>query len=259
MQADSKIFPTNESSESIHNDKFNDLAIKVNAAREALIKYVESNGNDKYVDGLEGRAVKYFLATLDKDGNGTIAQKEFDQFLENSSKTIDNTLGFLLNAGVVAALILSIVAGLSLSELTPSDSSQTYFGDTIIKILQDIFYFLLSIIFGLCLVVIYSSTRLYIFLGFWICTDKAKSQYLAEAPLAVIAIGSIWIMNLFAVALPVGMAVTTSPIGGLFGLFSTIFVFFLISTYFEVTFGKKAGSLALAETKELLGSTKKSE
>ena len=66
--------------------------------------------------GPERACIMLSLASLDTDGNGRLTPEEQARYNELGARLVESTKNFHLNAGVVAALVLSVVFGLAYEE-----------------------------------------------------------------------------------------------------------------------------------------------
>ena len=90
------------------------LVEKAKYAKEKLIKFrkacdVHVNRGLLMTSGGEGLAVQYSLAKVDKDGDGSITDKEYENYLKSIDDAVSKASDFLTTSGIIGALFLSFL------------------------------------------------------------------------------------------------------------------------------------------------------
>jgi len=86
---------------------------------------------EKLIGYQERRAIKYLLASIDKNGDGIPVTDEIDAYEEKAKENVSKTLELLLNVGLVASVVLTISYPASILELDASDASTAFFAEPV--------------------------------------------------------------------------------------------------------------------------------
>ena len=139
--------------------------------------------------GAEGVSTLFKLAHMDKDGNGEIAQKELEDYLEQGQDGINRMLELCLNSGVVSALVLSFIVPALLIPPEVSQETISFFGDGTDCSLCDkfslTFLIMMQLTFFFCSATMFYSCRIYTVLTVWSLTLESRMWFLANSPVAV--------------------------------------------------------------------------
>ena len=127
--------------------------------------------------GYEGASTMLKVASLDTDGDGTVDANELDAFDGIGQEVVGNVLGFLTNAGVVAALLLSIVYPLMIQFPPAKDGSATFNPD-VLRAFEIGFFVSTYAANALCAMTLYLSARMYMHLGFWMPNTEEQIWYI---------------------------------------------------------------------------------
>jgi hypothetical protein len=127
--------------------------------------------------GYEGASMMLKMASLDTDGDGTVDANELDAFEGIAQEAVGMVLGFLTNAGVVAALLLSIVYPLMTQFPPPKEGSATFNPD-LLRVFEILFFVSTYTANALCAVTLYLSARMYMHLGFWMPNTEEQIWYI---------------------------------------------------------------------------------
>ena len=84
---------------------------------------------EKSIGFQERRAIKFLLASIDKNGDGIAATNEIEAYEERAKESVSKTLELLLNVGLVASVVLTISFPASIFEINASDSSAAFFDE----------------------------------------------------------------------------------------------------------------------------------
>ena len=150
------------------------IANQVRLAQQRLTK-AGTDDPVRALGGCEAAAFTMTLAEVDVDSDGKIASED----LEATQRMVDSTRDELLNAGVVAALILSIMYGLAYDEnetLLSLYSSEAWDWQEI----SDLTSFLANMT-AVCsaFVTVYLSSMMYSQISFWMPTLEAQLWYVS--------------------------------------------------------------------------------
>ena len=149
----------------IDEDTYEELTAKVVQCREDLQKFLamrlkKKSGlaafRDQYLPGFDpveiaiggsdGLAMKYTMASCDKNGDGKIKADELEKLQESSANILSAQTEAQMNAGVVAALILSFMVPLSLEPIEASDDCADFFGQDAVKYLRIVHYAVIIVV-----------------------------------------------------------------------------------------------------------------
>mmetsp|Transcript_21276 Transcript_21276/g.35638 ORF Transcript_21276/g.35638 Transcript_21276/m.35638 type:complete len:266 (-) Transcript_21276:258-1055(-) len=170
------------------------------------------------IGGAEGIALKIQHVKMDKDGDGSVSIEELKNGEEQQKESIDQALTLLVNAGVVAALIFSVLYSTALAPLEPSGESTRFLGDICCTVFSYIYYIgvLVSLISSITCIAV--STRMYLHLSVWMATLELKTWYITEKSMVpIINLSNTSIIGA-SVALPFGVTVNVTPAAGLISI-----------------------------------------
>ena len=138
--------------------------------------------------GCEGVASAVFLASLDANGDGEVGADKLLAYKEKGQKLVDATLALSLNAGVIAALLLSVVFPLAVNPFDPEISETLAFSNETAEIFLLLSYTCWLLMCCISLMTVFVSTRIYTFLSFWMPTLESQLWLLQDS--------SKWILSL---------------------------------------------------------------
>lgn len=118
--------------------------------------------------GCERACTLAALASLDTDGNGKLSKDEYERYVTVGGALVESTKNFHLNAGVVAALVLSVVYGLAYEEnesLASLASKESWRDMATVADLTSFLAMQLAVATSFLTVLV--SSRLYTQLAFW--------------------------------------------------------------------------------------------
>lgn len=168
--------------------------------------------------GPERACIVLQLASLDTDGNGQIAPEEKERYAQLGSQLVESTKSFHLNAGVVAALVLSVVFGLAydendaLTNLSQPGSWGAIGSAGWTKSFADLLSFLaMQLAVSTAFLTVLLSSRLYTQLSFWMPNLDSQLWFINESATATAFLEFAKNLTLFATLLALGLetAVTT--------------------------------------------------
>ena len=159
---------------------------------------------------------------IDEHGDGTITQAKImrtEMTEDYALRQVEQTLNFLINSGVVGALLFSVLFPVALTPLVPSDESVTFFGDrAIFGMLMTYFFFIYSSLF-FSIWITFVTIHYYLHISIWMPTLELKLWYLTTLnilpSIVSITFGCILASSF---SLPFGIAVTVTPMAGLISL-----------------------------------------
>lgn len=165
---------------------------------------------------------------LDSGGDGILTQ---EKIMKNEStedfalRMIEQNLNFLINTGVVGALLLSVLFPVALTPLVASNESIAYFGDrAIYGLLISYFFFIYSSLF-FSIWITFITIHYYLHITIWMPTLDLKLWYIMELNIlpAVVSITFGCILS-SSFSLPFGIAVAITPTAGLIALGMDLFM-----------------------------------
>ena len=185
--------------DAIDADSHAELTAKVIQCHEELQKYLTLLASkksmlgrfhagfdkaDTYIGGKEALAMKYAIASCDKNGDGKISKEELEKLQESSADILSAHTEAQMNAGVVAALILSFMVPLSLEPIEASDDCVDFFGQSAVKYLR-----ILSIFFTLlgnvsCIATILLAVRFGVYVN-WISSAHGRTLFVSTLDAAL--------------------------------------------------------------------------
>ena len=117
---------------------------------------------------------------VDADGDGNITEEEMEEKEEHCLRLVEQALNFLINSGVVGALLLSVLFPQVLIPLVPSDDSLQFFGDS--TIMGFYYTYLVCMYFGLfCSIwITFMTIHYYLHITIWMPTTELKMWYVTE-------------------------------------------------------------------------------
>lgn len=148
---------------------------------------------------------------LDEDGDGDISPEEMETNEERCKTLISQALDFLINSGVVGALLLSVLFPQVFVPLIPSDDSLQFFGDT--TIMTFYYFYVVNMYFSLfCSIwITFMTIHYYLHITIWMPTTELKMWYVTELNVmpGVVFLTHACIIS-SALALPFGICVGIS-------------------------------------------------
>lgn len=158
-------------------------------------------------------------------------------------KVVEAHLGLLLNCGVIGALVITLLFGISLAPSEISDSSIEYFGDTGCTVLWYIYYILVVAGFYISCISVMQSISTYKQLSFWMSSVQSKLEYTQKISIVGLIIMSTTILpGTIMVVVPAGAAIYISPEAG---LISVILLFFSFLYILYAVSGSEAKAVVL--------------
>lgn len=181
--------------------------------------------------GMERLSVLVQSMDLDYDEDGILTEAETDN--EKSSKVIDQVLGFILNSGVVGALIFSVLFSTLQNSLEASPESADFFGDVGIDALSGLYYILIYTGLFSSLWLIKNFVQQCLFITSWLPNTELKLWFLsAQSPLQLTVVVSYACLGAIFLSVPCCVAVAVTPWCGLVTLiFSTAIVSQFLSNF----------------------------
>ena len=185
-------------------DESSDLLLQVDytaelltTARDKVTFAVNSTSTPKAavyaLGGPEQACTHLSLASLDVDADGKLGADEYERYKNIGEKIIENAKNFYLNAGVVSALVLSVVFGLAYEENetleqlvaeAAAESSSGYDASTNWDTarMADLTSFIgMQCAVATSFLTVLMSSRLYTQLAFWMPTIDAQLWFIHES------------------------------------------------------------------------------
>ena len=124
--------------------------------------------------GVEKVSVMVNEIQLDKDGDGNLSKDELLMQEEYCLRLIEQSLNFLVNAGVVGALLMSIIFPISLTALPYGEKSLTFFGNqALLGFVSTYYVFLYSSLF-FSIWITFMTLHYYLHITLWMPTLEMK-------------------------------------------------------------------------------------
>lgn len=225
---------------------------QVKKAKDFIIRYVNSTTAEKHaMGGSEAVSVNFSIARIRKT-SGDVTIEDIEQFSSHADKLLDSVFNFLLNEGVIAALLLSIFYGFAITPVEASNSSTDFFGEDFCDFLIYVVFILMALSVFLSLGICYTTARVYSMLSFKLQTYQSRIQLLMKIPFYELAVANILLMCLCAYSVPIAAAVAYRPSAGIVGLLLVVGMHWWMSRV-ESYVGGTAHLLLEAEVKEFLG------
>jgi hypothetical protein len=155
--------------------------------------------------------------------------------VERKYRLVDFSLNFLINSGVVGALLLSVLFPLVLTPLIYSDDSQEFFGDTNLIAFSYVYFFLMYFSLFCSIWLTFMTIHYYLHITIWMPTIDMKMWYVTELNTlqGISAITHMCIVGAM-IALPFGIAVMISSEAAVISLlFLVIISIFLLVSLFH--------------------------
>lgn len=208
-----------------------------------------NDGCEKY-GGQEGRAIKFAIASLDRNNDGELSSEELERLDDRIDKIVEKALSMLLNAGVVSALILSMVFNWTFSDLSHAQESIDFFGEKCCYVFHVFFIVFVNLaVFG-SFVLIYVTVRMYTHLAFWLASSEFKIKYLEKVPINFVGITTIFVIVSAILTIPFGAAVSVSPLAGLISFVLAVICVVCIGRC-DLSYGETAKTFATEESDTL--------
>mgnify|MGYP000892135304 FL=1 len=133
---------------------------------------------DRHIGGKEMLAMKYALASCDTNGDGKISEEEIERLKESSVDILSAHTEAQMNAGIVAALILSFMVPLSLEPIEASDDCVDFFSRDAVHYLKylSIFFTLLANVS--CIATIILAVRFGVYVN-WIASALGRTLFVS--------------------------------------------------------------------------------
>lgn len=203
----------------------------------------------------EGIASQLQQLTLDCDCNGVISKKEIEGREEKVKACVDGYLNLLINFGVVAALVCSVLFPCAYNNFDLSSSSIDFFGYTVTLCCKYLFLACVNFSLMTSLGVIHRSVTQYKLLNFWMVSASSKLLWMKQNTLVPLIISVNFAIGCIAISVPLGAAAAISPIAGLISLLAM--AWFWIQYFFIALAENDSYRLLQNDAKQLLDKTNK--
>lgn len=210
---------------------------------------------DSYIGGREGLAMKYALASCDKNGDGKITEEELEKLQHNSANILSEQTEAQMNAGLVAALILSFLVPLSLEPIKESDDCVEFFGQDTVKYLKIVSIFLTLLANASCIVTILLAVRLGVYVN-WITSTHGRTLYVSTIDASLfprLQLGTLAALQFVMIA----RGALAGPLQGLAGIITYI-IYQGHLMWYDNSAGARAHGIQLKLVKDMMASKGKS-
>ena len=167
---------------------------------------------------LSGIVAEYKMNDSD-DGCGKLTEEMLEEHKDEVNDLVEQSLNFLINAGVVGALLLSVLFPVALTPLVPSDESVVFFGEHVsLGLLITYFVFVYASLY-FSIWITYMTIHYYLHITLWMPTLELKLWYcndLNTLPAIVVVTHSSVLAA--ALSLPFGISLAITPEAGLIAL-----------------------------------------
>jgi hypothetical protein len=170
------------------------------------------------IGGPEKIAVMIQRIDIDTNADGSITEAEYQQNEKSQLKVVDACLAQLLNTGIVAGLTLTVFYPMAMSKLEPSEDSLAYFGHTVTDVFTYAYYIFMYYCVVESVILVYKSARAYLHLSMWMSCLDMKLWYLDRINMGAYVASSFNIIKSVVWSVPMGVAVTVSPLAGALAL-----------------------------------------
>lgn len=158
------------------------LERQVKSAREKLGKWVTGRETLETCGGLEGIGSLIRLASLDKDGSGTIEATELEELNDRGKQLVDQNLGLALNAGVISALLISILFPYGMEPIEITSEALDFFGgnSAVVEVMRVLYYVVLYFILGLAFTEMWATAFIYLALSSWMTNVLSQQTWIQD-------------------------------------------------------------------------------
>jgi len=157
------------------------MARQARTAREKLQLWVDAGGttaaSNKF-GGLEGICTLLRMASIDRDGDGSINSEELRLTDEADSKLIDDCVTFVTNSGIVSALILTMYVPMELSD--PSSDTIHVFNQSAADVLADTAFVCDALVVLGGFIIVFTSSCMLIWLSFALPSRQVKVTFVRD-------------------------------------------------------------------------------
>ena len=156
---------------------------------------------------------------MDEDGDGKINDEEFKKYEEACAKAIEQILALTLNAGVIAALLVSCIYSTSMTDPVISQKTRDYFGSDC-YLLRVLYLVVVNLIVGLGILEIFLSTIIHVVLTSWLQDQDSQIWWVGQHRMVYLGVAvAIPLLMLIGFAIfPVLAALCSSPLAGFIAL-----------------------------------------
>ena len=192
--------------------------------------------------GCEQACTLLTLASLDTDGDGRLRESEYERYKEVGAQLVESTKNFHLNAGVVAALVLSVVFPFAYEEnetLTSLAEALTAEPWSYVRIADLTSFLGIQLAVSTSFLTVLISSRLYTQISFWMPNLDSQLWFINESAAATSYLEAAKNFTLFATLLSLSLetAVTATFFDAL--AYAPLCVLALSYVYFELTLSAK--------------------
>jgi hypothetical protein len=201
-------------------------------------KWKKLDRSEGFIGGSEGLAMKVTLASCDEDGNGKITSEELERLDEDSSSYLSEQNEAQLNAGVVAALILSFILPMSLEPIEATEDFIDFFGQDAVLPFRIIASVVTMISVATCLITLTLAIRFAVYTN-WISSKRGRTLFAASLNAALFPQLQMMTLNSLVFAVIIRGTLVVGPLQGLLFILVAAAVQYTFSTV-EWKHGKRA-------------------
>lgn len=121
--------------------------------------------------GFEDLSVRMQLLNLDKDVDGTVSDKEYD---EMAAQLLEQTNGLVTNIGLIGTVLFSILEPRMMDPYRPCEEAEQFFGKALVAKFERTSHFFVSLAGILCIILIYVAMFEYLSANSWMPNSKLK-------------------------------------------------------------------------------------
>ena len=227
---------------------------------EMFDDYLKETGNfarwkkfdhaEGFIGGSEGLAMKVTLASCDEDGDGHITTDELEKLDADSSSYLSEQNEAQLNAGVVAALILSFILPLTLEPIEAADDFIDFFGQDAVLPFRIIASVVSMISVATCLITLILAVRFPVYTS-WISSKRGRTLFVTSLDASLFPKLQMATLNALMCAVTIRGALVVGPIQGLFFILVCVVVQYGFLTG-EWKHGKRAKEIQFDIVKMML-------
>jgi hypothetical protein len=208
-----------------------------------------------FIGGAEGLAMKVTLASCDEDGDGHITTDELERLDADSSSYLSEQNEAQLNAGIVAALILSFILPMTLEPIEVTDDFIDFFGQDAVLPFRIIASVVAMTSVATCLITLSLAIRFAVYIN-WISSNRGRTLFATSLDASLFPKLQMMTLNALVVAVTIRGTLVVGPLQGLFFILVAVVVQYVFLTT-EWKHGKRAKEIQFDLVKMMLGRGKR--
>lgn len=166
--------------------------------------------------GIEGVALRVRKIQLDTDGDNIVTEQEAEALDEKAQQLVESVSQLYLNAGVVNALMLSVMGPLLLQVIAVHQKTEDFFGKTGTAVIFHSYYIVLGLVVALNIYTLFLATRSYHALTNWMPNREDQIWYIdthGQLQIAVLMSNIFWLTGC---CFPLGAMLAIGPAIGIY-------------------------------------------